>query len=90
MANNLTAYIREVWAPEVQELAFKEMTALSMVKMVPMPDGDNIPVESTGMNESMQKQISTIRRQNMIINELIVAARNNNDTNKRLVSLKAS
>lgn len=40
MANNLTAYIREVWAPEVQELAFKEMTALSMVKMVPMPDGD--------------------------------------------------
>lgn len=38
--NDFNAYIREIWAPEVQELAMKEMTALAMVKMVPMPDGD--------------------------------------------------
>jgi len=40
MANTLAAYIREIWAPEVQEKAMKEMTALAMVKMVEMPDGD--------------------------------------------------
>ena len=39
-ANSYTAYIREIWAPEVQELAKKQLVAMPICKMVPMPDGD--------------------------------------------------
>lgn len=58
--------------------------------VVPMPDGNQIPMEPTGLSESTENQIKAIRRQNQIISELIAAARNNNDANKRLLSLKAS
>lgn len=57
---------------------------------VPLPSGDNIPVETTKMTESTEKQIKTLRRQNQIISDLIAAARSNNDANKRIISLKAS
>jgi hypothetical protein len=39
-ANNYASYIREIWAPEVQELAKKQLIAMSITKQVPMPDGD--------------------------------------------------
>ncbi len=40
MANSLAAYIREIWAPEVQALATKSLIAMDIVDMVSMPDGD--------------------------------------------------
>lgn len=39
-ANNYASYIREIWAPEVQELAKKQLIAMAITKQVPMPDGD--------------------------------------------------
>jgi len=39
-ANSYGAYIREIWAPEVQELAKKQLVAMAITKQVPMPDGD--------------------------------------------------
>lgn len=58
--------------------------------VVPLPDGNQIPMEPTGMTETSESQIKAIRRQNQIISEIIAAARSNNDANKRLLSLKAS
>lgn len=39
-ANNYASYIREIWAPEVQELAKRQLIAMAITKQVPMPDGD--------------------------------------------------
>jgi len=40
MANTLSNYIREIWAPEVQKLATKSLVAEAICEKVPMPDGD--------------------------------------------------
>lgn len=40
MANTLSNYIREIWAPEVQRLATKSLVAEAICEKVPMPDGD--------------------------------------------------
>ena len=40
MANTLSNYIREIWAPEVQRLATKSLVAMDICEKVPMPDGD--------------------------------------------------
>lgn len=58
--------------------------------VVPLPNGTDIPVKTSGLDESAAQQIKTIRYQNQIINEIIMAARVNNDANKRILSLKSS
>lgn len=40
MANTFGNFIRDVWAPDVQELAMKSFVAKKLVKMIDMPDGD--------------------------------------------------
>lgn len=40
MTNSLAAYIREIWAPDVQRLATKSLVAEAICEMVDMPDGD--------------------------------------------------
>lgn len=40
MANTLSNYIREIWAPDVQSMATKQLVAMSICEVVPMPDGD--------------------------------------------------
>lgn len=42
MANTLSNYIREVWAPEVQRLATKSLVAESICDKIPVKDGDTI------------------------------------------------
>lgn len=58
--------------------------------VVPLPNGTDIPMQPTGLSETTSQQIDSIKRQTQIINDLIAAARSNNDANKRLLSLKTS
>lgn len=39
MANDYSALVREIWAPQVQELATKRLVAKSVCDMIDMPDG---------------------------------------------------
>jgi len=42
MANTLSNYIREIWAPDVQRLATKQLVAMDICTKVPVSDGDTI------------------------------------------------
>ena len=42
MANTLENYIREIWSPEVQGLATKQLIALDICEKIDMPDGDTM------------------------------------------------
>ena len=40
MANDLQYFIREVWAPEIQENATKNLVAMQICDVVELQDGD--------------------------------------------------